>query len=121
MLPDAPTGGAKAQSALQDHCFCFLLSVSFDQATPALPGLLAFVHAGFGRIGRLVLRATLDRKDVKVVAINGKFAQALQAPAAAISELALSTLRHPSDRYCSAVTCVQTPSSSPSMPLTCSR
>jgi hypothetical protein len=76
--------------------FCFLISVSLDQAAPALPGLLAFVHAGFGRIGRLVLRATLDRKDVKVVAINGKFAQALQAPQAAISELALSTLRHPS-------------------------
>jgi hypothetical protein len=26
---------------------------------------------GFGRIGRLVLRATLGRKDVNVVAING--------------------------------------------------
>jgi hypothetical protein len=29
--------------------------------------------AGFGRIGRLVLRATLDRKDVNVVAINDPF------------------------------------------------
>jgi glyceraldehyde 3-phosphate dehydrogenase len=28
---------------------------------------------GFGRIGRLVLRATLDRKDVNVVAINDPF------------------------------------------------
>ncbi|WIA09718.1 hypothetical protein OEZ85_009102 [Tetradesmus obliquus] len=28
---------------------------------------------GFGRIGRLVLRATLDRKDVRVVAINDPF------------------------------------------------
>lgn len=30
------------------------------------------LHAGFGRIGRLVLRATLNRKDVNVVAINGE-------------------------------------------------
>jgi hypothetical protein len=35
--------------------------------------LLSRVHAGFGRIGRLVLRATLNRKDVNVVAINGGF------------------------------------------------
>lgn len=34
------------------------------------------MHAGFGRIGRLVLRATLNRKDVNVVAINGKFDRA---------------------------------------------
>jgi hypothetical protein len=29
--------------------------------------------AGFGRIGRLVLRSTLDRKDVEVVAVNDPF------------------------------------------------
>jgi hypothetical protein len=36
-----------------------------------LPSRVA-CNAGFGRIGRLVLRATLNRKDVNVVAINGK-------------------------------------------------
>lgn len=36
---------------------------------PALPPPLP----GFGRIGRLVLRATLGRKDVEVVAINDPF------------------------------------------------
>ena len=28
---------------------------------------------GFGRIGRLVMRASLDRKDIDVVAINDPF------------------------------------------------
>lgn len=32
-----------------------------------------FLPAGFGRIGRLVLRASLHHKDVKVVAINDPF------------------------------------------------
>lgn len=34
---------------------------------------LVRAFSGFGRIGRLVLRATLDRKDVQVVAINDPF------------------------------------------------
>lgn len=41
-------------------------------AAQRLPGCVSRIHAGFGRIGRLVLRATLNRKDVNVVAINGK-------------------------------------------------
>jgi hypothetical protein len=49
------------------------------------------VHAGFGRIGRLVLRATLDRKDVKVVAINGEYDQPLLGPTAAVSMSVNST------------------------------
>jgi hypothetical protein len=48
---------------------------------PRIPSL----HAGFGRIGRLVLRATLNRKDVNVVAINGKFFRGLQTPCSCFS------------------------------------
>lgn len=35
-----------------------------------------FTHPGFGRIGRLVMRATLERDDVEVVAINDPFIDA---------------------------------------------
>jgi hypothetical protein len=52
-----------------------------SSAATSLPADLSIVllyfcccrPAGFGRIGRLVLRATLDRKDVRVVAINDPF------------------------------------------------
>jgi hypothetical protein len=48
-------------------------------AHPCEPGTTAnacchpFIAAGFGRIGRLVLRSTLGRPDVEVVAVNDPF------------------------------------------------
>jgi hypothetical protein len=39
------------------------------------------IHAGFGRIGRLVLRASLCRKDVKCVAVS----DSLRTPCTAVS------------------------------------
>lgn len=76
------------------------------------------VHAGFGRIGRLVLRATLKRKDVNVVAVNGKLFAALCAFIAA-----MSTLRSCSNVTVTLVASVraQTPSLNLSMLPTCSR
>jgi hypothetical protein len=57
---------ASADMSLPDHLSCVLLHC-------------CCCPAGFGRIGRLVLRATLDRKDVRVVAINDPFIEVTQA------------------------------------------
>jgi glyceraldehyde-3-phosphate dehydrogenase/erythrose-4-phosphate dehydrogenase len=42
----------------------------------ACPGGPHLVCAGFGRIGRLVMRATMLRPDIEVVAINDPFIDA---------------------------------------------